>query len=292
MVSENIDFCPFCKCLLPLGPAFYCPKCGKQLTENYNNRPFFKHESNNTKVQNFFKNDKYTIKTTNNDEYYSNENNDSNNEEKTQLSSLEKYNKDIKLDLFLSNLNDSYKEYSFSLYPQIIEKMNLSVENSELSVNKIIKKCQLNDILKFLDEFIIDSNEEYSKIIFLNNVFKLMSVLDVINLSKKYRVSVSSTKLSMIKDFVNEFSFRELINILEQSNIPIDYYSFYKDLVFHNYITVLEQIYRLDSEMLDLFSKKLLANAYSNEEKIKCIVNNFEDKFLLSYEVLTEKSFE
>ena len=307
--SENLDICPFCKNTIPQGPAYFCPTCGKKLGHEYSKRYFsfdeFPNEiqsaltgtgiieektSDDEEISDYTEFFNNVSKSLSFEEEYENFdedlssiddivseveeetildddlpiNNDFIYEDKNDESELEIKNKSIKLDVWLRNcFDDSFLE-NFLRY-----KSFKDFTDKEDQISKIISNFELEDILLYKYKKNFESFFDS-----LNEILIGCSVLDLVNIAKDYDVEIALSKKNLLLNFLDKYSPYELLAILEENDI--DYQKVLR-------ISVLEQVYVSSDYKLDELSKVICPNVEdSRYSKISCILNNFEEGFLIS----------
>ena len=286
--SENLDICPFCKKTIPQGPAYFCPTCGKKLEDEYSKRYFSVddfHSINYSSLEeiNIIEEASSDDEETQSDytEFFINMDESPSVEEDRAYeedlsigniaiddvndeSELEIKNKSIKLDVWLRNCFDDNFLENFLRY-----KSFKDFTDKEDQIGKIISNFELEEILLYKYK---KNSESFFKS--LNEILIGCSVLDLVNIAKNYDVEIALNKKDLLLNFLDKYSPYELLSILEENNI--DYQKVWK-------ISVLEQAYVSSDSKLDELSKTICPNVEDSRYfKISCVLNNFEEGFLIS----------
>ena len=149
-------------------------------------------------------------------------------------------NKKVKLDLFLENCVDE------SLLRKVVESIDLEYVDVKSAISSILENIRFDEFLRLKDEFSDSSVGSDASFKLLNNAFEDLAVIKVIVLAKDYGIPIAGNKESLIKNFVEKFSFDELCDILTKNNLPISVES--SDIEDNK--CILEQIYDLDLDSL------------------------------------------
>lgn len=182
------------------------------------------------------------------------------------VNSLKIKNESIKLDLWLEKcVNQKYID-SFLKYNSI----KIEIGNSPLDY--IVSNFELEDLLKFKYKSNLNEFVNSLKVLFLP-----LGIMQLIDIAKKYDVSISFTKDGLISNFLKKFTMYELVLIFNEEGLKInDYLN----------ISVLEQIYLSSLSKLGEISKKSLPDDSNLKyDMISSIVNQYDQEYLISDEI-------
>ncbi len=297
--SENLDICPFCKKIIPQGPAYFCPTCGKKLDEKYSKRTIILEKSDdlivNTSLEysidemgdissliesnSSYSNDSLFDLDEDSSEEHSSEDMDDFSIENPPPDSIEiaeddetefeneslltSQNNSIKLDLFLRYCVNQDFSYNFLKY-----KITDAEGDKETLIDNIISNFDLKSIMNFKYDYISSELEDI-----LVSFFKTLVVLDLVQIAEKYDVKISLIKENLKNNFMEKFTPYELMIVLNNEGLNIREYL---------KISVLEQIYLLSDSQLEKNITECPNIEKSRYEMISCIVGQYEDGFLIS----------
>ncbi len=170
----------------------------------------------------------------------------------------------IKLDVWLefhvkNQFIESFLKYK-SLKPALSKDKN---------IDQIISNFELEEVLDYKYHLDLQVIEDA-----LHEILKPASVLDIVNIAKKYDVEIKLTKNELIRNFLNKYKPYEVLSIFNDENIRF----------IKNYkIPVLEQIYILSDTRLDELSKSLCPTVEEDRySKITCITSKYAQGYLIS----------
>ena len=177
---------------------------------------------------------------------------------------LAKYNKSIKLDLWL----EECVEENFALY--FLKYYSSDLLHGGSLTHKIISNYNLENLLEF--KYTLPHIDIRTT---LKDFFKEMSVIEIINLAKKYDVEVSAMRENLLNNFLKEYSPYNLLILLKKEG--------YNILEYLD-ISALEQIYLLDANELEELSKGECSSLDNSKDKLlSCVLKHYEDGFLVSH---------
>lgn len=192
-------------------------------------------------------------------------------------------NKKLKLNLFLMNCVED------EFFEEVLDSIGKEYKGLESATNEIVSSMEFDKVLSFRENPNTVTFSKNNSIDLLKTVFDEMPVIKIIILAKNYGIPVASGKEVLINNFVDKFSFTDLIGILEKNDLPIP-----NDLSeeFVSSKTILEQIYDSNLENLETYAKLIDYNGDNSRiSLIEVIVNHFDNEFLLNYGMLSEDSF-